>query len=431
LYEEKRDYSNSARVRSEDLLKINKAFLDRISNFVELAHSELDIVLLGNDSLRFVIDCKIVDFIVSQKLSKNMVIRILCSIAAEKKLLQKYIVPFIGFDSVKLTLPESSMSLIQFTRDKKELVCFSFNRNRTLSTNQNQVKRSSFKVEEWFFTDQIPFVKSCVLSFEMLWQEKEKKDNLLKEKMHSELLFDLLSHDIGNYLQIIQNSLDIVTLSEESKTSVAMTDSENKEEILSYLTKAQKAIDKSQLLLKNLRQLERLYAQKDLKLIPKNLPEVINNAYNTVRQSIRNSKSFEKNIVFSLGIVDKEIHPADINMIGEDLLEEIFVNLFSNSVKYTLSSDVAIEVLIREYFIAETKYWMVTVSDHGKGIPDSIKNELFDRFYSKAGGSGLGLSIARTLVERYKGKIWVGDRIYNEYNRGTTFGMIFPALKLT
>ena len=86
-----------------------------------------------------------------------------------------------------------------------------------------------------------------------------------------------------------------------------------------------------------------------------------------------------------------------------------------------------IDVLIREYFIAEVKYWMVTVSDHGEGIPDSMKKELFNRFYSKAKGSGLGLSIVQTLVERYKGKIWVGDRVYEDCTQGTAFGMIFPA----
>jgi signal transduction histidine kinase len=118
---------------------------------------------------------------------------------------------------------------------------------------------------------------------------------------------------------------------------------------------------------------------------------------------------------------------SDINVIAEDLLEEIFVNLFSNSVKYTESSEVKIDILIREYFIGEVKYWMITVSDYGKGIPDLMKKDLFERFYSQAKGSGLGLSIVRTLVERYRGKVWVGDRVYEDYSKGTTFGMIFPA----
>jgi signal transduction histidine kinase len=126
-------------------------------------------------------------------------------------------------------------------------------------------------------------------------------------------------------------------------------------------------------------------------------------------------------------VADIHLHATDINIVAEDLIEEIFVNLFSNSVKYTDSSEVKIDILIRDYFIGEAKYWMITVSDYGEGIPDSTKKELFERFYSKSKGSGLGLSITRTLVERYKGKIWVGDRVYEDYTQGTTFGMVFPA----
>jgi signal transduction histidine kinase len=119
--------------------------------------------------------------------------------------------------------------------------------------------------------------------------------------------------------------------------------------------------------------------------------------------------------------------PVNINIMAEDLLDEIFINLFSNTVKYTDLSEVKIDVIINDYFIGGTKYWMITISDNGTGIPDSIKKELFERFHSKAKGGGLGLSIVRALVERYNGKVWVGDRVYKDYTKGTTFGMIFPA----
>ena len=75
-------------------------------------------------------------------------------------------------------------------------------------------------------------------------------------------------------------------------------------------------------------------------------------------------------------------HPTDINIIAEDL-EEIFINLFSNSVKYTDSSEVKIDVLIRDYFIGETKYWMIMISDYGKGILYMMKKDLFERFIVK------------------------------------------------
>jgi signal transduction histidine kinase len=158
----------------------------------------------------------------------------------------------------------------------------------------------------------------------------------------------------------------------------------------------------------------------------KNLPDAINNAYSTVKQTLYQKNPNGKRIRISLNQV-QDYTPTEMNIIAEDLLEEIFINLFSNSVKYTDSSEVKIDVLIKDHFIGEVKYWMITISDYGRGIPDSAKRELFERFYSKAKGSGLGLSIVRTLVERYKGKIWVGDRVYEDYTKGTTFGMIFPA----
>jgi signal transduction histidine kinase len=117
----------------------------------------------------------------------------------------------------------------------------------------------------------------------------------------------------------------------------------------------------------------------------------------------------------------------EINIMAEDLLVDIFINLFSNTIKYTDQSEVKIDVTIKDYFIGEAKYWMVTISDNGNGIPDPMKKELFERYYSKARGAGLGLSIVRALVERYSGKIWIGDRVYNDHTQGTTFGMIFPA----
>jgi signal transduction histidine kinase len=292
----------------------------------------------------------------------------------------------------------------------------------------NKDRDTIFSISNWSYTKDVSIVRNTVYCFDLIWEEKEKNDKTIKEKRHSELLFDLISHDIGNHHQTIQNSLDIITsLVKKNNNNDTNALSQNNERIFTFLTNAKKALIKSQSLVDNIRKLERLYAQKDLKLTLRNLPDAINNAHTTVEQTLYDNNPQGKRIRFSLNVVDSHLHFTDINVIAEDLLEEIFVNLFSNSVKYTDSSEVKINVLIREYFIGEVKYWMITISDYGKGIPDSMKKELFERFYSKAKGSGLGLSIVRTLAERYKGKVWVGDRIYQDYTKGTTFGMILPA----
>lgn len=52
-------------------------------------------------------------------------------------------------------------------------------------------------------------------------------------------------------------------------------------------------------------------------------------------QTFSDSKSDVKSILYSIEIDNKKNYAENINMIGENLLEEIFVNLFGNSVKYS------------------------------------------------------------------------------------------------
>ncbi len=407
--------------------KMDKIFLGKLSKFIQSVESEMDILLPGPASLQFMSYYKIIDNIISQKLAKNIIIRLLCTIDEDSTRLAKHLVPFIGYRSIKPSLPKSLSNSLLLIKDKQDIFSFSVNMKNQSYRHDTEGSNPIFSLNNWSYSKEIPIVRNAVYCFDLIWEEKENNDKTIKEKMHSELLFDILSHDLGNYHQIIRNSLEIVTFIVKRNRNDTNKLFHNNGEIFSFLTTAKKAIDKSQSLLDNLRRLERLYTQKDLKLVLKNLPNAINNASTTLEQTLTDNNPQGKRIRLSLNVVDGLKDTTNITIIAEDLVEEIFVNLFSNSVKYTESSEVKIEVLIREYFIAEVKYWMVTVSDYGKGIPDSMKQELFSRFYSKAEGSGLGLSIVKTLVERYKGKIWVGDRVYEDYKQGTVFGMIFPA----
>jgi signal transduction histidine kinase len=415
---------------------IDKKFLDSLSDFIQSVESEMDIMVPGSASLQFLSYYKIIDYIISQKLVKNIIIKLLCPFDEVSESLTQQLVPFVGHKSIKLSLPKTSANSLLFIRDKQDIFSFSIDiRKKQLDELKRENHKNSdtiFYVNDWSYSQNISTVKNAVYCFDIIWEEKENYDKIIKEKRHSDLLVDVISHDIGNHHQTIQNSLDIITslVKRNNNNDNIKALSQNTERIFSFLTTAKNALTKSQSLVDNIRRLERFYTQKDLKLILKNLPDVINNAYTTVEQTLNDNNPQGKRIRFSVRIAEgnnNNNNPTDINVIAEDLLEEIFINLFSNSLKYTDSSEVKIDVLIRDYFIGEVKYWMITVSDYGKGIPDSMKKELFERFYSKAKGSGLGLSIVRTLVERYRGKVWVGDRVYEDYSQGTTFGMIFPA----
>ena len=201
--------------------------------------------------------------------------------------------------------------------------------------------------------------------------------------------------------------------------------------ILSHTLIIQSALVRSHDLVKNILKLERMYRQKEVRLVSINIIEALEEAKQIFenKQNIDenntsgNIKRLELNIIFP-GQCKKE----DISIMGDDLLKEVFINLFSNAIKYSNKSDnvVKIDVSITDYVLSSANYWMISVADYGQGIPESVKENLFERFYSKASGTGLGLSIVRALVERYNGRIWVSDRMASSYKEGVSIGMMFP-----
>ena len=112
-------------------------------------------------------------------------------------------------------------------------------------------------------------------------------------------------------------------------------------------------------------------------------------------------------------------------LILEDDLYQIVFNLMENGIKYNLSGGFLTVRLHREEDNA-----ILEVSDTGMGIPEDALAHVFERFYrvdkarSRAtGGSGLGLSIVRTIVQRNRGEIEVSSVV----GQGTTFTVTFPA----
>jgi signal transduction histidine kinase len=95
-------------------------------------------------------------------------------------------------------------------------------------------------------------------------------------------------------------------------------------------------------------------------------------------------------------------------MMNAPLLEQVFVNLVSNAVKYAARGG-RIEVGVGE----RGSQWVARVKDWGEGIPDAAKPRVFDRLerFHKEGvkGSGLGLAIVRRVVTLHRGEVWVGD----------------------
>jgi signal transduction histidine kinase len=115
--------------------------------------------------------------------------------------------------------------------------------------------------------------------------------------------------------------------------------------------------------------------------------------------------------------VNKNIQ-NDVNMMGDiDYLKRIFINILSNAFKYTNENgtvSVSLEQIKNQI--------RITVKDTGIGIPKEDLKHIFERFYRsdlsrnrQTGGTGIGLTITKALVEAHGGTI----KIDSEVGKGT------------
>jgi len=119
---------------------------------------------------------------------------------------------------------------------------------------------------------------------------------------------------------------------------------------------------------------------------------------------------------------------SDMPMIQGDrgMVAQVFQNLFSNSIKYRGPEPPKISVKVESYH--DDNFWLVTVTDNGIGFDMQHKDRIFgvfQRLYTveQYPGTGIGLAIAKKIVERHRGKIWA----QSEPGAGTVFYFTLPS----
>ena len=166
----------------------------------------------------------------------------------------------------------------------------------------------------------------------------------------------------------------------------------------------------------------------------------------------------QKGLFLSLHIVEPEIAGEDLNeedvftVRGDwDYLSRLFTNLIANAIEHTEqteSAEASVEIELalikptikpirKSIGVGEnnSQYELkVKVKDNGNGIPEASLPHIFDRFYradparspqrqiESPTGAGLGLAIAKAIVENHRGQITVNSAI----TQGTTFTITFP-----
>jgi signal transduction histidine kinase len=221
-----------------------------------------------------------------------------------------------------------------------------------------------------------------------------------KDKIKDEYVYRL-SHDIKGHVAAIKSCLD----------AASMLDIPEKIRKFDRL-----ALERTELLsefIMNLLRITRLRMNKESELTDFSLKTAL-------EQVIDLNRVFadKKQILIYDELNDNGI-PFNGNRFS---IEEVFNNLIQNAIKYTNTRG---KVFIRLY--CRQKTFVVEIEDTGIGIPESEQRDIFREFYRAQNarllnreGDGLGLAIAKQIVENHQGKI----NLKSKENQGTKFTVI-------
>ncbi len=260
-----------------------------------------------------------------------------------------------------------------------------------------------------------PRVRQNIRFFDRLWTETELREAEAKarhleetSRKRAELMQDILTHDIRNFNQVARLNAEL--LEEE------LTDRESSRRISAIL----RAVDGSTKLIERAKKLGSILSAGNVEVHPVALRGAFERSKSLVKKSNPHVKLNLKSDLTG-------------SVMADDLLDEVFVNILTNSVKYTDGRRVQIEVRQEPAELRRTPHgravpcWKVSISDHGRGIPDGQKASVFKRYLETAKGSGLGLSIVHALVtDRYGGTISVKDRVEGDHTKGATLEVWLP-----
>jgi two-component system phosphate regulon sensor histidine kinase PhoR len=126
------------------------------------------------------------------------------------------------------------------------------------------------------------------------------------------------------------------------------------------------------------------------------------------------------------GVVLIELVPDDLPPVrgDEERLDQLLMNLLHNAIKFSPEGG-TVTITTDEH----PDGVVISVTDHGVGIPRKDQARVFERFYKVdrarrrgQGGTGLGLAIARHIAEAHGGRIW----LESEEGKGSTFSFSLP-----
>ncbi|MHA2339912.1 MAG: sensor histidine kinase, partial [Candidatus Hodarchaeales archaeon] len=240
--------------------------------------------------------------------------------------------------------------------------------------------------------------------------ENDLQQNSLPEEYQKFLEYaSFISHELKNPLITVSGFLNLMTKELKGK------EEENKK-LITYLKRIENNNKQALYLLDDLAQLRKFETHT---IVMK--PETYQ-FFEHVQEIVNSFKHEYKDITFEVDV------PSDINcFLDKSRIEQVFKNIIINAKKFIDPTQGIIS--IKGNFDEKTQIVTVIIEDNGPGIPDSIKENLFQKYVSAdtvfgSRGSGIGLYLSRLIVEHHGGKMVGKDS--SKFDDGALFEISLP-----
>jgi PAS domain S-box-containing protein len=236
-------------------------------------------------------------------------------------------------------------------------------------------------------------------------QEKRTED----ARNRAEFFIDLMSHDFNNINQGILSTLEL-----------ALSDPDLPPASHEQIQLACDQVLRSADLIGRVKKIARLDLEAP-QLTVRDIGQVLLKAVEVAKSSV-SAKTLK---------LTTNIREGAYQVLADELLNDVFINLLHNAMKFDQSKRVAVEVKATRD--RKKKLVKIEFKDWGPGVPDDAKERILSRLTSRqeqrTRTSGIGLTLVRGIVDRYGGQIWVEDRVPGDFSHGANFVVLLPMAK--
>ncbi len=220
----------------------------------------------------------------------------------------------------------------------------------------------------------------------------ELSESLQRRNEFLSLLNRVMRHDIGNALTAVKGALELI-----DEFTDEINDPKLRERLKNLSNICLKRVDYIIGLIRSLRGVEVATETTEPVDLAKIAAEVI--------------RIFESELEIETAL-------ESVTVLASDALKTVIQNILHNVVVHCGKG-----TRVRVETFRDDGWGVLRIADYGSGIPDHVKEKIFEEGYSTGSGSGLGLHIAKSIVEFYGGKIDVGNNVPT----GTVFEIRIPA----